>query len=150
VEIRLTILIVLVAIVLVGNTMLLWVLHRRLSSSFTKAEGMEGPMTSLIGALRNTIARLEVASGRATESSASARQRIGDFGGDLDRVQDWFHFGLAKVDFEMDRIFGSIQEGTDKVKSTVSEPLLKAGSICQGIRAVLDLVTISRGDDPTR
>ncbi len=79
-----------------------------------------------------------------------ARQRVGDFGGDLDRAQNWFRFGLAKFDFEMDRIAGGVQEGTDKVKSAVSEPLFRAGAIVQGIRAILELVTTPRDDDPTR
>ena len=107
-------------------------------------------MTSAMGTLRSTISRVEAASGRATEVSARARQRVGDFGGDLDRAQNWFRFGLAKVDFEMDRISGGVQEGTDKVKSAVSEPLFRTGAIVQGIRAVLELVTISRSDDPKR
>ena len=149
-EIRLTIFIALVAIVFVLNAALFWALYRSLSRSVTRAERMDGPITSVIGTLRSTISRVEAASGRATEVSAIARQRVGDFGGDLDRAQNWFRFGLAKVDFEMDRISEGVQKGTDKVKSAVSEPLLRAGEIVQGIRAVLGLVTISRGDGPTR
>ena len=149
-EIRLTIFIALVAIVLVWNAALLWALYRGLSRSVTRVERMEGPMASVIGTFRSTISRVEAASGRATEVSARARQRVSDFGGDLDRAQNWFRFSLAKVDFEIDRISEGVREGTDKVKSAVSEPLFRAGEIVQGIRAVLGLVTISRGDGPTR
>ncbi len=142
--------IALVAVVLVWNAALLWALYRRMSRSVAKAEEMEGPMTSVIGSLRGTITRVEAVSARATEVSATARQRVGGFGGDLDRAQNRFRYGLAKLDFEMDRISGGVQDGTDKVKSAVSEPLSRAGAIVQGIRAILELVTISRGNDLTR
>ena len=90
-----------VAAALFLNAVVLWALHRRLSRSVSNTDRIKGTLSTTIIALRGALQNAETISDRATMVSSRARRRVNDLSIGLDQANDWFHFGLAKLDFEM-------------------------------------------------
>jgi hypothetical protein len=146
-EVRLTIFLALVSVVLIWNTVLLWALFKGLSRSAEKATRLEGPSEKLLRVLRSTVLHAESVSAKATDYSSKAREKAVDLGGDFDRAQNWFRFGLAKMDFEMNRVSEGVRDATVRAKEAAEEPLSRAGAVVHGVKAVLELIQLPMGDD---
>ena len=149
-ELRLTIFVALVSLVLLWNTALLWALLKGLSRSAEKATRLSGSSEKVFETLRTTVLQAESASAKATGYSRKAREKVADLGGDFDRAEDWFRYGLAKMDFEMNRMSEGVRDASDRAKEAAAEPLSRAGAIVHGVKAVLELVHLPCGDDSPR
>ncbi len=149
-EVRLTVFVALVSLVLLWNTALLWTLFREMSRYARKANDLEGPSEKLLETLRTTVLQAESVSAKATGYSGKAREKVADLRGDLDRTENWVRFGLAKMDFEMDRISERVRDTADRAKQVAGEPLSRAGAIVHGLKAMLELVHLPVGDSAPR
>lgn len=139
-----------VAAALFLNAVVLWALYRRLSQSASHADRMKRTLSAAITTLRGALQHAEIISGRATMVSSRARRRVDDLSVELDQANNWFHYGMAKLDFELNRISSGINKGTEKVQSVVSGPLFRAGSIAQALRAALEFLTLYRHENDER
>ncbi len=93
------------------------------------------------------LEKAELASNRAADWSGQVRERVVEAGGNVDRVENWLGYSMAKIDFNVDRVSNEITAGTDRIKAAVSEPLFRTGTVVQGIKALLELLPLDRLDN---
>jgi len=146
-ELRLTIFVALVSLVLLWNTALLWALLKGLSRSAEKATRFKGSSGKVLETLKTTVLHAESVSSKATGYSGKALEKVTDLGGDVDRAENWLRYGLAKMDFETNRISDGVRDATDRAKEAAAEPLIQAGAIVHGVKAVLELVHLPYGEN---
>jgi hypothetical protein len=139
-----TVFMALVLFVLVWNAALLWFIHLQLKQSAGQAEQVAPAVGTFLGDLRNDLGRLEAASARATEWSAAARERVKMLEGDFDRADNWMRYGLANVDFEVNKVSERLDEETQRVKTAIEEPLFQTATVVQGVHALLELALAIR------
>ncbi len=147
-ELQLTIFVILIFLVLAWNSALLWGIYREASRAAAKASRCSEEYASLHTNLKSVLREAESASERAVDWSARARERALGLDAEIERTQNWLRFGLAKVEFRMDRFSDDVASGTDRVKAAVSKPLFRFGSILHGVRAVLE--SLSSDEDVLR
>jgi len=139
-EVRLVILLALVFISLVLNTafmVYIWSSLKRASDQMNRrGAGIERSLT----VMRDGAEALERASAQAREWSAAARERTHEVDADLERAEDWCRYGLAKVDFKVDRASEKLHEVTDQVCEKVRDPLYQTSTFIQGLKFLLELI----------
>ena len=136
-----TLFIVLVFVVLAWNAALLWFIRRGLQQAADRAARQEEQLKSFFGDLKVGIRHLESVSGAATEWSGRARERVQDLEGDFDRADNWVRYGLAKLEFNVDKVSERLTDKTQGIKSAISEPLFRTATVVQGVKALLELLT---------
>lgn len=149
-ETRLALFIALVFLALFWNTLLLWFVYRALARSTDQVSRYQHHCYRLIKGLGVTLEKAELASGRAAEWSGQIRERVVDAGGNVNRVENWLGYGMAKLDFNVDRVSKDITGRVDRIQAAVSEPLFRTGTVFQGIRAFLELLTLGQPDQEGR
>ena len=147
-ETRLALFVALVFVVLVWNTALLWFVYRAAARAVDRAARYQHYSSQVIEGLRGTLEKAEVASDRATEWSGQLRERVAEASGNVDRVENLLGYGLAKIDFNVDRVSKEINDGANRIKAAVSEPLFRTGTVVHGIKALLELLALGRKDHP--
>jgi len=146
-----TVFIALVFLVLTWNAALLWFIRRGLQQAADRAARQEEQLQSFFGDLKAGISHLESVSATATQWSGQARERVQDLEGDFDRADNWVRYGLAKLDFNVDKVSERLDDRTREIKSAISGPLFQTATVVQGVKALLELLTIrnkSRKNSP--
>ena len=149
-ETRLALFIALVFLVLLWNTLLLWFVHRALARSTDQVSRYQHHCDQLIKGLGVALEKAELASGRAAEWSGQIRERVVDAGGNVNRVENWLGYSMAKLDFNVDRVSKDITGRVARIQAAVSEPLFRTGTVVQGIKAFLELLTLVQPDHEPR
>ena len=147
-ELQLTIFAILIFLVLAWNSALLWAIYREASRAAVKASRCSEEYASMHTNLKSVLREAESASERVVDWSARARERALGLDAEIERTQNWLRFGLAKVEFRVDRLSDDVASGTDRVKAAVSKPLFRFGAILHGVRAVLE--SLSSDEDVLR
>ena len=145
-ETQLVLFIALVFLVIFWNTLLLWFIYRSLARSTDQIARYQGHCYQLIQGLGVALEKVERASSRAADWSGQLREKSVVAAGNVEGVENWLGYGMAKLDFNVDRVSKKITGRADRIKRTVSEPLFRAGTIVQGIKAVLELLAWARPD----
>ena len=140
-EVQLTIFAILIFLVLAWNAALLWGIYRAASRSAAKAALCCEEYAALHQDLKSILHEAESASERVVDWSARARDRAIGIDSEIERAQNWLRFGLAKVEFKVDRVSNEVGSGTDRVKAAISEPLFRFGAILHGVRSVLQFIS---------
>jgi len=148
-ETRLTLFIGLVFVVLAWNTMLIWVLARVLRRLAVRTARYQHLSADAIGALGARIEQAGSASAHMVGWSRQARERVGGVNRDFGRAANWIHYGLARIDFNVERASEELDAATKKVSARVAEPLYRTATVIQGVKALLELITLRQrsGDD---
>ena len=108
----------------------------------------EQHLRSFFEDLKAGLSHLESASGTATEWSGRARERVHGLEGNFERADNWVRYGLAKLDFNVDKVSERLENKTQGIKSAIWEPLFQTATVVQGVKALLELVMIrKRGED---
>ena len=149
-ETQLALFIVLVFLVLFWNTLLLWFVYRALARSTGQITQYQRHCYQLIKGLGLALEKAGLVSGRAADWSGQIRERVVDASGNVDRVENWLGYGMAKLSFNIDRVSKEITNGADRIKAAVSEPLFRTGTVVQGIKAFLELLTLVQPDHEPR
>jgi hypothetical protein len=149
-ETRIALFIALVFLVLFWNTLLLWFIYRALARSANQIPQYQRHCYQLIKGLGVALEKVEVASGRAAEWSGQLRESAVDAGGNVERAENWLGYGMAKLDFTVDKISKQITDEADRIKAAVSEPLFRTGSVVHGIKAFLELLPFSQANHEER
>ena len=143
---RLTLFIVLIFLVLAWNTVLLWFIYRAVARSADKVSKYRHQCSAVIEGLRIVLEKAAFASDRATDWSGQIRQRMVDLDGNVQRAENWLQYGLAKINFNVDRVTQELDSRTRRAKTAVSEPLLRVEMVVQDVRAILELLGRGRGE----
>jgi len=149
-EPRLALFVALVFLVLSWNTLLLWFVYRALARSVKQSAQYQGHCSRLIKGLGVVLEKAELASGRAAGWSAQIRERALEAGGNVDRAESWLGYGMAKLDFTVDRVSKEITDGADRINAAVSEPILRTSTVVHGVKALLELLRLSQPDPDGR
>ena len=122
-ETRLTLLVALAFLVLLWNTAMAWFIYRAFARSARRVLDYQDRSARLIGGFEAALERVKSASIRATEWSAEIRNGVVDAAENVDRADNWLQYGLAKVDFKVDKVFTEIARVADETKGAMAEPL---------------------------
>jgi hypothetical protein len=141
---RLALLVALVFLLLLSNTLLLWFLFRAVARSARYAARYQRHCEVFVESLRTLLEEAQVASVRATQMSARLRDGVVDATQNVDRADNWLQYGMAKVDFKVDRVSAELNESAQEVQQAISEPLYRSGAIVQGVKALLEFLVLSR------
>ncbi len=149
-ETRLALFIALVFVALVSNTLLLWFLYRALARFADQSARYQRRCYQVIKGIGVALEKAELASGRAAAWSGQVRESVVEASGNVDRIENYLGYGMAKIHFNVDRISNEITGRADRIHEAVSEPLNRTGSVVRGIKAILELLTLGRPDDEGR
>ncbi len=149
-ETRLVLFVALVFLVLFWNTLLLWFVYRALARSTDRFTRYQRHCSQLIKGMGIALEKAELASHRAAGWSGQIRERALEAGGNVDRAENWLGYGMAKLDFTVDRVSKEITGGVDRINATVSAPLLRTATVVHGIKAFLELLSLSQPDPEGR
>ena len=136
----------LVFLVLAWNTLLLWFVYRTLARSVNNFARYQGHCHRLIKGLDVALQKAELASGRAAGWSAQIRERALEASRNVNRAKSWLGYGIAKLDFNVDRVSKEITDGADRINAAVSEPILRTATVVHGVKALLELLRLSQPD----
>jgi hypothetical protein len=142
-----TFFIALVFFVLAWNAALLWFVRRGISRAAERAAAREEQISRFIEDLKSGLDHLEAVSEKATEWSSAAREGARSLSDDFDRADNWVHYGLAKLDFNVDKVSERMDDNTQQIKSSIWEPLFRTATVVQGVKALLELVMIRKKHD---
>ena len=119
-------------------------------ASQTSPRDISAVAIRLIKGIGVALEKAELASGRAAAWSGQVRESVVEASGNVDRIENYLGYGMAKIHFNVDRISNEITGRADRIHEAVSEPLNRTGSVVRGIKAILELLTLGRPDDEGR
>jgi len=138
-EFQLTIFFALLFVVLTWNAGLLWVLSnwmrrvdQRVSASRERREHLRHTVGNAVRATEDATTQLVAVSARIRDAVSQTDETLG-------RADNWARYGLAKLDFNTDRVAESLRERTDRLGRDIREPLFKTSAALQGVHAILKL-----------
>jgi hypothetical protein len=137
-ELRITLFLAFTGIVLLGNTLALWLAFKGFSNMTTKVtEGMREFQAS--EETRAWIRTLQAASEQAMTVTATVKKQVTDFEPTLAQAQTMFEFGLAKVDAEFGRICETVSVHAEKTQNAIAGPAEKIGAAASHIQGMLQV-----------
>ena len=127
--------------ILMGNAVLLYVLF-----GFVRplAKGLqdEEPSVRTVRDLHAALEELQTWSAGLAEWSAKASRGMVRVGEECGRADNFLQYGLAKLDFNVDKASARLEHRTQEVIDTVSEPLERAAAVVQGVKALLEILEL--------
>ena len=145
-ETRLIVFLILVFISLLGNAAVMWFLYQSLARSAKGVARYQESASDWLPNLRAGLERLEIVSERAAEWSGKVRSGVVDAGTNVGRADNWLHYGLAKVEFKVDRISNAVNQRANRMEAVVLEPLSRIRLIVQSANALLEILLPARAD----
>ena len=138
-QFQLTIFFALLFVVLAWNAGLLWVLSNWMRRVDQRVRASRERREHFIRTVGNAVRATEDATTQLVAVSARIRDAASRTDETLGRADDWARYGLAKLDFNTDRVAESLRKQTDRLGRDIREPLFKTSAAIQGVHALLTL-----------
>lgn len=138
-ELRLTIFFALTFIVLSFNAVVLWWMRRALHRTCERARKNRAARAQLEHAVRLSVRTAVEVTNRLALVSGEIRAGVHQLDSGLGRLDNWARYGLAKVDFNADRVSARMGARARDATSELQSPLFKTATVIHGVRTILDL-----------
>jgi hypothetical protein len=137
-ELRIILFLALTGVVLIGNTLALWLAFKGFSNMTTKVtESMHQFQAS--EETRAWIRTLQTASEQAVTVTTTVKKQVADFEPTLAQAHSMFEFGLAKVDAEFGRICDVVSVHAEKTHNAIAGPAEKIGAAASNLQGMLQV-----------
>lgn len=145
-ELQLTIFLGLIVLVLMGNAALLWFIRKLLKRAADQAGREDARARAFLGRVKVGLDHLEATSEHAAQWAALSRERARELEDDFARAEDWVRYGLAKVDFKVEKVSKRLSGKTRRVEDAVRGPLSQTAMLLQGAKVVLEILNRYQGN----
>lgn len=139
-EVRLTILLALTFTVLMLDAAVLWWLLRLLQQAGKHAQRNRADYARIHERLRTSLRIAEQATSRLRVVSGELRTAVVEFDDGSRRADNWARYGLAKLDFNAERLTDNLSARTRSLAHRIRNPLYRTAAAVHGLRATLDLI----------
>jgi hypothetical protein len=143
-ELRLTVFFALAAVALTGNAAILWAIWHAFRQAARRAEANRTQYARLTSALVDSLKTLEQGTTQLAVRSGEVRDAVVGIDNNLGRADNWARYGLAKLDFNADRVAQKLGSKTRHVAGGLREPLYKTAAAVHAVKAILELVAWER------
>jgi len=142
----LTVFLFFTAIVLIGNTLMLWVAYK----TFARTRNQLARFAHDLKPDSNTrewLSNLQSIAANAALATESARGKMIDFNPVLNQFQERFEFVLAKVDTRMERATAEISDRAERVRDAVARPAVQFGVLASTLGTALGFMAETPEDE---